>query len=145
MNPHTQKQWRNMQTFKGPFLLHLFTQEPLIKSLAQFTHPWIGDYRKPTIGFKVDKQHRMCCWHKRFSQNHWCLLACWLALQSKAATAEKKTGDRFCFGCYACEVQVLLLLLLHHTCTVVASAKFQNHVQKLKLSVKSTWLGGENS
>jgi hypothetical protein len=28
---------------------------------------------------------------------------------------------------------------------VVASAKFQNHVQKLKLSVKSTWLGGENS
>ncbi len=74
-HPKTVQEYAN---FRVPFfLLHLFTQETLIKSLAQSTHPWIGDYRKPTIGFKVDK-HRMYCWYKRFSQNHWCLLACFL-------------------------------------------------------------------
>jgi hypothetical protein len=66
-----------MQTFQCALFCYTFlTQESLIKSPAQSTHPWIGDYRKPTIGFKVDKNRNELLVQKIESKS--LMLACLL-------------------------------------------------------------------
>jgi hypothetical protein len=77
-----------------PFFCYTFLLKSLlIKSLAQSTHPWIGDYRNQPLDSKLTSTECVVGTIDSVKIIDACLLAsflaCWLALQSKAATAEK--------------------------------------------------------